>query len=197
MPLLVVDAGGAPIPGASFVLSSNSEGAAATKVFRADPFGREVIVAVQNDGPLLVGAAGLRLKREPLESLSKTIALSPGIAVSVSLQGVADVPPQVTARLTARYSPDRADSDAVRRLLEGLVARSADRPARDAKLDVLVCAPGSWSFAVTFADPDRKTEDYLIPEPRFVTVADVVEAQHFDLRIPDPSLRWLMERLER
>jgi sarcosine oxidase gamma subunit len=167
MPVLVVDRGGAPIPGASFVLSSNSEGAAATRVFRADPFGREVIVAVQNDGPLLVGAAGLRMKREPLESL------------------------------TARYLPDRADSDAVRGMLEGLIARSADRPARDAKLDVLLSAPGSWSFVVTFADPDRRTEEYLMPEPRSVTVVDVGEVQHFDLRISDPALRWVMAQLER
>jgi sarcosine oxidase gamma subunit len=197
MPVLVVDRGGAPIPGASFVLSSNSEGAAATRVFRADPFGREVIVAVQNDGPLLVGAAGLRMKREPLESLSKTITLTPGIAVSASLQGVAEVPSQVTAKLTARYLPDRADSDAVRGMLEGLIARSADRPARDAKLDVLLSAPGSWSFVVTFADPDRRTEEYLMPEPRSVTVVDVGEVQHFDLRISDPALRWVMAQLER
>ena len=197
MPIRVVDPGGTPIPDASLALSSNSEGAKATRVFHADSFGREVIVAVQNDGPLLVGAAGLRLKREPLESISKTIALAPGIAVSASLKGLADVPPQVTARISARYRPARGDSPALQALLDGLTCSSAERPARDAKLDLFLSAPGTWSLIVTLADSDRKTEETVAFAPRIVTVEDARDPLHLDVQISEASLRWVLERLER
>jgi hypothetical protein len=197
MPVTIVDPAGSPLPGATLAFTSTPPDPGNVGRIHADPFGREVIVALKQFGPLIVLAPGLRLTRVPLESIEKTIRLPPGIHVTASLQGITGAPPNVFATLTARYRPARSDVPAEAALLPDFFARSAAAPLGDAKFEIDVSAPGNYSLAVGLSDPGRGTEGFLYAEPRIVTISDAREAQHIELRVPEDSLRRALQTLER
>jgi hypothetical protein len=200
MPVTVVDPLGAPIAGATLSLSTSSNGNRSPRPFRTDPFGHEVIVAVHNDGPLLVVAPDLRLQRVVLESTEKRIALASGIHVACSLQGVSEVSSDLLASLSARFIPDRSDTSPTVAMIEGLDTHSRPQVPGDAVIDLFVSAPGRYSLHGTLTGPDRRpeSESHFVPDPSEIGVADTNEVQNVSLRIRDVDfLRRMYERQRR
>lgn len=194
MPVQIVDPGGAPIPGATMALSSGSDRSREPETIRADPFGREVIVAVLNDGPLFVVAPDLRLERVNLESIAKTVKLAPGIRVSVTLQGIVDAPAEGFVSLSATLRPDRFTPPAVAALLDRARSRSQTHPLTDPAIDLVVSAPGTYSLTAIFSARDqRPSELYLGSLGR---VADTKEAQTFTVSLPADAMTWAFGRRE-
>lgn len=197
MPLQVVDPGGAPIPGASLALSSVADRSRRTQPFRADPFGREVIVALQNDAPLFVVAPGFRLQRVLLESREKRVTLAAGIHVTFTVQGLGEALSDTFVTLSASFTPDRSTPPAVAILMEGDRLWSASVPAKDARIEQFFSVPGPYFLGLMLTDRAHPSTHFLTSEPAFVEIVDTDDAQNVTLRLSEQSLRRALDWLGR